>query len=137
MNPAAGALLFEPIQVGTFTAANRCWLPAMVTWLGTEDGSVTDDVVKRYVRYARGGVGTIVLEAMGIRDVASGPLLRISHDRFVPGLRDLRRRIADAGDAKVMPRSSTSSRSRGATRRGPCSAWRRGTPGAPRGPRRC
>ncbi|MFO1218066.1 MAG: hypothetical protein U1E89_06715 [Burkholderiaceae bacterium] len=33
-----------------------------------------------------------MLEATGIRDVPSGPLLRIGHDRFVPGLR----RIADA-----------------------------------------
>jgi 2,4-dienoyl-CoA reductase-like NADH-dependent reductase (Old Yellow Enzyme family) len=31
----------------------------------------------------------IVLEAIGVREVASGPLLRLSHDRFVPGLREL------------------------------------------------
>ena len=37
-----------------------------------------------------GGAGMIVLEATGVRDVASGPLLRLSHDRFVPGLRALR-----------------------------------------------
>jgi 2,4-dienoyl-CoA reductase-like NADH-dependent reductase (Old Yellow Enzyme family) len=42
-----------------------------------------------YLRYARGGAGMIVLEATGIRDVASGPLLRLSHDRYVPGLKAL------------------------------------------------
>ena len=30
--------------------------------------------------------GAIVVEATGIRDVPSGPLLRIGHDRFLPGL---------------------------------------------------
>jgi 2,4-dienoyl-CoA reductase-like NADH-dependent reductase (Old Yellow Enzyme family) len=61
----------------------------MVTWRGTEDGFVTPSVREIYVRYALGGAGMIVLEATGIRDVASGPLLRLSHDRYVPGLRDL------------------------------------------------
>jgi 2,4-dienoyl-CoA reductase-like NADH-dependent reductase (Old Yellow Enzyme family) len=61
----------------------------MVTWRGTEDGFVTESVREIYLRYARGGAGLIVLEATGVREVASGPLLRLSHDRFVPGLRDL------------------------------------------------
>jgi 2,4-dienoyl-CoA reductase-like NADH-dependent reductase (Old Yellow Enzyme family) len=61
----------------------------MVTWRATEDGVVTDAVREIYLRYALGGAGMIVLEAMGIRDVASGPLLRLSHDRFLPGLKAL------------------------------------------------
>jgi 2,4-dienoyl-CoA reductase-like NADH-dependent reductase (Old Yellow Enzyme family) len=75
----------------------------MVTWRGTEDGFVTPDVRDIYVRYALGGPGMIVLEATGIRDVASGPLLRLSHDRFVPGLRALVDEMRRAGDALVMP----------------------------------
>ena len=71
----------------------------MVTWRGTEDGFVTDAVREIYLRYALGGAGMIVLEATGIRDVASGPLLRLSHDRFVPGLRALRGR--DAGGRRL------------------------------------
>jgi hypothetical protein len=31
----------------------------------------------------------LVVEATGIRDIASGPLLRIGDDRFIPGLRTL------------------------------------------------
>jgi 2,4-dienoyl-CoA reductase-like NADH-dependent reductase (Old Yellow Enzyme family) len=38
---------------------------------------------------AAGRPGAIVVEATGIRDVASGPLLRIGHDRFLPGLQEL------------------------------------------------
>lgn len=96
-------MLFHPLAVGPMTVPNRLWLPAMVTWLSNEAGEVTDDVRARYVRYARGGVGTIVLEAMGVRDVGSGPLLRLSHDRYVPGLRDLVARVHDAGDVRVLP----------------------------------
>ena len=61
----------------------------MVPWRATEDGFVTDDVIDWYERFARGRPGAIVVEATGIRDVPSGPLLRIGHDRFLPGLRRL------------------------------------------------
>jgi len=58
----------------------------MVPWRATEDGFVTEDVVDWYGRLADGRPGVIVVEATGIRDVPSGPLLRVGHDRFVPGL---------------------------------------------------
>jgi dimethylglycine catabolism A len=82
---------------------NRIWLPAMVTWRGTGDGFVTPSVREIYHRYARGGAGMIVLEATGIRDVASGPLLRLSHDRFVPGLRDLVAEMRTLSGSKIVP----------------------------------
>jgi 2,4-dienoyl-CoA reductase-like NADH-dependent reductase (Old Yellow Enzyme family) len=61
----------------------------MVPWRATEDGLVTNDVLAWYARFAEGRPGVLVVEATGIRDVASGPLLRIGDDRFVPGLRTL------------------------------------------------
>ena len=95
--------LFSPIRINQVTLENRVWLPAMVTWLSNEEGVVTKDVEQRYLRYAIGEVGMIVLEAMGIRDVASGPLMRIGHDRHIPGLRDLARKIHDTSPSKVIP----------------------------------
>ncbi len=85
------ARLFQPLPIGRGgrELPNRIWLPAMVTWRSTDDGVVTDAVRDIYVRYAQGGAGMIVLEAMGIRDIASGPLLRLSDDRYVPGLKHL------------------------------------------------
>ena len=38
-----------------------------------------------------GQPGVIVVEATGVRDIPSGPLLRIGDDRFIPGLRAARR----------------------------------------------
>jgi len=78
--------LFQPIAIGPRTAATRTWIPAMVPWRATEDGFVTPDVIDWYRRFAEGRPGVLVVEATGIRDVPSGPLLRIGHDRFVDGL---------------------------------------------------
>lgn len=61
----------------------------MVPWRATEDGFVTRNVLDWYRRFARGRPGAIVVEATGVRDIPSGPLLRIGHDRFIPGLRQL------------------------------------------------
>jgi 2,4-dienoyl-CoA reductase-like NADH-dependent reductase (Old Yellow Enzyme family) len=83
---AARSRWFSPVRLGRATAEQRTWVPAMVPWRATEDGLVTKDVLEWYGRFARGRPGTIVVEATGIRDVPSGPLLRIGHDRFLPGL---------------------------------------------------
>ena len=86
---AARALLFRPIRVGAVELESRTWVPAMVPWRATEDGLVTRENLEWYGRFAAGRPGAIVVEATGIRDVPSGPLLRIGHDRFLPGLREL------------------------------------------------
>jgi 2,4-dienoyl-CoA reductase-like NADH-dependent reductase (Old Yellow Enzyme family) len=82
-------LLFSPVSLGPLALAHRTWVPAMVPWRATEDGFVSPAVLEWYERFARGRPGAIVVEATGIRDVPSGPLLRVGHDRFIPGLREL------------------------------------------------
>jgi len=96
-------LLFEPARVGGLTLPNRVLLPAMVTRLSGEDGRVNADILDRYVRYAKGEPGLIVVEAMAVHEAKSGPLLRISTDECKPGLTELARRVHDAGPSKVMP----------------------------------
>ena len=95
---AAASRLFSPVRVGTTTLEQRTWVPAMVPWRATEDGVVTDEVANWYERFARGRPGAIVVEATGIRDVPSGPLLRIGHDRFLPGLRRIIEAVRRASD---------------------------------------
>ncbi len=73
----------------------------MVPWRASEEGLVTPDVLDWYECFARGRPGAIVVEATGIRDVPSGPLLRIGHDRFLPGLRDLARVVRDASNGET------------------------------------
>jgi 2,4-dienoyl-CoA reductase-like NADH-dependent reductase (Old Yellow Enzyme family) len=95
--------LFEPLNVKGMVLPNRIMVPAMVTRLSGEDGFVNEPITDRYVRYAKGGVGLIVVEAMAVHHAKSGPLLRISDDAYVPGLADLVRRIHDTSDSKVVP----------------------------------
>ena len=86
---AGGSLLFSPLRVGSVTLEERTWVPAMVPWRATEEGFVTPKILAWYERFARGRPGAIVVEATGIRDIPSGPLLRIGHDRFITGLAEL------------------------------------------------
>lgn len=90
---AARAKWFSPLSVGRLSLETRTWVPAMVPWRATEDGLVTDEVVEWYERFAEGTPGALVVEATGVRDVPSGPLLRAGHDRFIPGLARLAERV--------------------------------------------
>ena len=96
--------LFSPVRVGAFTARTRTWVPAMVPWRSTEEGDATPEVVDWYGRFADGRPGVLVVEATGIRDVPSGPLLRIGSDRFVPGLRRLVEEVRErsAGETRLL-----------------------------------
>src|SRR4051812_47625339 len=92
---------FSPVKIGRLEAAERTWVPAMVPWRATEDGFVTRNVLDWYRRFAEGQPGVIVVEATGIRDVPSGPLLRIGHDRFLPGLTELVQAVKEASGGRT------------------------------------
>ncbi len=98
---ARGARLFTPATLRTLTVHERTWVPAMVPWRATEDGQVTPDNLDWYGRFARGRPGVLVAEATGIRDVRSGPLLRIGDERFLPGLRDLVARVREESEGRT------------------------------------
>jgi dimethylglycine catabolism A len=93
--------LFRPIMVGSLRLASRTWVPAMVPWRASGDGEVTPSVLAWYERFARGRPAALVVEATGVRDVASGPLLRISDDRFLPGLAKLTECVRRASDGET------------------------------------
>ncbi len=92
---AAESLLFSPGRIGPVETRTRTWVPAMVPWRASEDGFVTPEVLDWYGRFADGRPGVLVVEATGIREIASGPLLRIGDDRFLPGLRELVRVVRE------------------------------------------
>ncbi len=98
---AARSLLFQPISVGQLKLSSRTWVPAMVPWRATEDGFVTEANLDWYRRFAQGKPGALVVEATGVRDIPSGPLLRIGHDRFLPGLRKLVDVVREASEGET------------------------------------
>ena len=99
---AARSRLFSPIAIGKLEARSRTWVPAMVPWRATEDGFVTQQNIDWYRRFAEGRPGVLVVEATGVRDIPSGPLLRIGDDRFIPGLRKLVEAVREASDGQTL-----------------------------------
>ena len=93
---AAKSSLFQKVAVGAIELQQRTWVPAMVPWRSNLQGEVTEDVLQWYERFAQGQPGAIVVEATGIRDIASGPLLRISNDGYIDGLSELVKRVKRA-----------------------------------------
>jgi len=91
----------EPLELERIELPNRLAVPAMVTRLAGEDGYVNDSIVDRYVRFAEGGAGLIVVEAASIHGGKSGPLLKVSDDSFTPGLSELTSACHSAGRGKV------------------------------------
>ena len=75
----------------------------MVPWRASLNGDVTEAVLDWYGRFARSKPAAIVVEATGIRNIPSGPLLRISNDEYLPGLKRLVQRVKDesAGQTKL------------------------------------
>jgi 2,4-dienoyl-CoA reductase-like NADH-dependent reductase (Old Yellow Enzyme family) len=99
---AAHALWFTPRRLGRqLLVHQRTWVPAMVPWRATDDGLVTSAVLDWYARFADGQPGVLVVEATGIRDIRSGPLLRIGDDRFIPGLRRLVETVRERSRART------------------------------------
>ena len=98
---ARASQLFSPIQIGPMRLPQRTWVPAMVPWRSNKEGEVTEDVLQWYRRFAEGQPGVIVVEATGIRDIPSGPLLRIGHDRYLDGLKKLVDSVREASQGKT------------------------------------
>src|SRR5215213_9193938 len=99
---AARSRLFSPIAIGNLEARSRTWVPAMVPWRATEDGFVTQQNLDWYRRFCEGHPGVLVGEATGVRDIPSGPLLRIGDDRFIPGLRKLVDAVREASEGETL-----------------------------------
>ena len=78
--------LFTPLAMRGMTVPNRIMRTSMVSGLATEDGLVTDALIERYQREARGGVGMLVVEAAVILPSRSSFNLRISDDSSIEPL---------------------------------------------------
>jgi dimethylglycine catabolism A len=94
--------MFAPIIMRGITFPNRIQRTSMVSGLTTEDGAVTDNLIERYRREAKGGVGAIVVEAAVIIPSKSPFNLRISSDDFTPGLMNIVKAIREVNkDVKI------------------------------------
>lgn len=94
------SILFQPLEIGRvrkLKLKNRFVMPAMVTCTANSIGEVTQRMVDYYVERAKGGVGTIIVEAMDIDDKMLFNRLGIFHDRFINELNYLATSIKENG----------------------------------------
>lgn len=97
-------LLFQPHSInGKLPVENRIVMPPVVTRLATNEGHVTDKLIERYLMYAKGGAGLVITEAVSVKEQKSGQLLRLNSDSFVPGLKEMTKRIHDQTSCKIAP----------------------------------
>jgi 2,4-dienoyl-CoA reductase-like NADH-dependent reductase (Old Yellow Enzyme family)/thioredoxin reductase len=95
-----GYKILEPIDLGTLTLRNRIALAPMVPMLAGADGSVTQRQIDYYARFAGGGTGLIVTEAMTIdaRESKGVPsMLAAYNPAYISGLNDLAEAVQDRG----------------------------------------
>ena len=95
--------LFTPLDIKGMVLPNRIMVPAMVTRMADEQGAVNENIIDRYVRYAKGGSGLIVVEAMAVHHAKAGRVLRINDDDKISGLTELVSRVHDTSDSKIVP----------------------------------
>jgi len=83
--------LFSPGTIGTLETKNRVVMPPMVRNYADENGLVTPKYLAHIERVAKGGVGTIILEASFIRSDGKGfsHELGLHTDDVIPGLKQL------------------------------------------------
>ncbi|MEZ0348966.1 MAG: NADH:flavin oxidoreductase/NADH oxidase [Thermus sp.] len=93
------ALLFTPLELRGLRLKNRLAMSPMCQYSATGDGEVTDWHLLHYPTRALGGVGLVLLEATAV--LPEGRIspfdLGIWSEDHLPGLRELARRIQEAG----------------------------------------
>ena len=91
--------LFTPGIIGGRWIKNRIVMAPMATGLGTNSGEVTDNLVEYYAERARGGVGTVIVEAAsvdGTRAREGMQQIRIDSPVYIAGLSRIEMCIRDS-----------------------------------------
>ena len=85
------SILFTPGKIGKVEIANRFVNSATYECMAGETGEVRDELIKRYVRLAKGGVGLIITGMMCVHPSGRGykHQMGIHHDSMIQGLKSL------------------------------------------------
>jgi 2,4-dienoyl-CoA reductase-like NADH-dependent reductase (Old Yellow Enzyme family)/thioredoxin reductase len=91
--------LNQPLFVKGMQLRNRLVMPPMVTNFASEDGAVTNRMIRYYSERAKGGVGLIIVEMTypHVTGKAFPCMLGVHDEKFVPGLNELSEAIKSYG----------------------------------------
>jgi len=95
------SILFKPFKVRNVKIKNRYIHSATYEAMATEDGEVTDELLKRYRNLARGEVGLIIPGYMYVHSLgkAVSRMTGINDDSFIPGLKQLADTVHEEGSS--------------------------------------
>ncbi len=93
------SILFEPMQLGNVHIKNRFVRSATYEGMATQSGEVTDEIVQRYRKSARGGVGLTIPGYLYVHPLgrAAKYQVGIHHDDMIPGLKRVVEAVHDEG----------------------------------------
>ncbi len=96
--------LLSPGRIGNMTVRNRMVMPPMGTNYASDDGFVTERLVRYYEARAEGGTGMIIVEVSAVapEGKAISHQIGIWADKFIPGLRYLAESIRKHGARAVI-----------------------------------
>jgi len=83
--------MFEPVMIGKIEIKNRFVHSATHEAMSADDGSITDDIINRYIKLAKGDIGLIIPGHLYIHPLgkANNNQSGIHSDSMIPGLRKL------------------------------------------------
>ncbi|MBU2498155.1 MAG: NADH:flavin oxidoreductase [Proteobacteria bacterium] len=93
--------LFSPISINRLALKNRVVMAPTHIGLNTEEGFVTPGAIDFFLKRARGGASMLIFGAVAVSPRRLPSQMRLSDDKFVPGVRELVSRIHAESDAKV------------------------------------
>ena len=93
----ASSLLFTPLTTKGFSLKNRIIMAPLFVGYANPDGTVSPLVLDHYKEMAASGVSMVVVENASVDPSGSGSpfILRVDHDRYIPGLTELAKTIHD------------------------------------------
>ena len=96
------ARLMEPGRIGSVELRNRVVMCPMGVLYSNDDGSISDNEAAFYEARARGGAGLLLMGTTSVaypRGTNHERNPAMSHDRYLPGLEDVARRVHRHGAA--------------------------------------
>ena len=99
ISPTGFRYLLSPARIGNMTVRNRMVMPPMGTNYASDDGFITERLVRYYEARAEGGTGLIIVEVAAVapEGKAISHQIGIWADKFIPGLRYLAESIRKHG----------------------------------------
>jgi len=93
------SILFQPIKIGEMELKNRFVRSATHEVMATEDGRITDDLIKRYSNLSKGEIGLIIPGHFYVHPLgqAHHGQCGIHSDEMIPGLKKLSNAVHQYG----------------------------------------